>query len=58
MDKNRMTTREVAEYSGYACGSLHVFRTWGTGPKYYKERNRVYYRKEDVDAWLKTRGVK
>lgn len=56
MTKDIMTPQETAEYMGYSAGSLAVMRVYNQGPKYFKERRYVYYRKADVDAWLKLKG--
>ena len=41
----------AAKYLGIATGTLSRWACEGKGPKYIK-RGRVWYRKEDLDAWL------
>lgn len=47
----RMDRRSAAAYLGYSVNTLANYATNGTGPKFIK-RGRVWYRKEELDAWL------
>jgi hypothetical protein len=47
----RMDTRNTATYTGFAEKTLAMKRCDGTGPRFVK-RGRVFYFKDDVDAWL------
>ena len=47
----RMDTRSAAGYLGVAEKTLAMWRCQGTGPRFIK-RGRVFYFKEDLDAWL------
>ncbi|MEI2415488.1 helix-turn-helix domain-containing protein [Orrella sp. JC864] len=47
----RMDRANAARYLGRAKGTLAAWAIQGKGPKYIK-RGRVWYRKEDLDAWL------
>lgn len=46
-----MDRKNAGVYIGRSAGTLARWATEGTGPKYIK-RGRVWYRKEDLDAWL------
>lgn len=48
----RMDTRNAAAYLGLAVKTLTMMRCYGTGPKFVK-RGRVFYYREDLDAWLR-----
>ena len=47
----RMDTRSAAGYLGVAEKTLAMWRCQGVGPRFIK-RGRVFYYKEDLDAWL------
>lgn len=47
----RMDTKNAASYLGLAVKTLAMMRCAGTGPEWIK-RGKVFYFKEDVDAWL------
>ena len=51
----RMTTNNAATYLGLSEKTLAMFRSNGTGPKFIK-KGRVFYFKEDLDAWLNEGG--
>jgi hypothetical protein len=48
----RMNRRNAAAYLGYAPKTLAQYASQGMGPKFIK-RGRVWYFKEDLDAWLR-----
>jgi hypothetical protein len=48
-----MSTQQLVEYSGYAKSTLEKLRCYGGGPRFYKRRGKVYYRRLDVDRWMK-----
>lgn len=48
----RLDTENAAIYVGLAQKTLAMLRTAGGGPKFVK-RGRVFYYKEDLDAWLR-----
>lgn len=54
MTATYMTTTEAAEYLRLSTGTLENYRVKGTGPAYHQRsrKSRVYYRREDLDAWL------
>lgn len=52
----RMDTSNTAGYMGYALKTLAMMRSKGTGPKYVK-RGKVFYYREDVDAWMSAAKV-
>jgi len=47
----RLDTKNASVYLGSAPKTLAMHRSNGTGPKYVK-RGRVFYFKDDLDAWL------
>ena len=51
----RMTTEGAALYTGLSAKTLAMMRCQGMGPKFIK-RGRVFYFKEDIDAWLNEGG--
>lgn len=51
----RLDTRNAALYLGLKEKTLAMMRGSGTGPKFIK-RGRVFYFKEDLDAWLNAQG--
>ena len=50
-----LSTPKAAAYLGVSAQTLYRWRTAGTGPAYYRNpvNQRIYYRKEDLDAWLR-----
>ena len=51
----RMDTANAALYLGLSPKTLAMMRCQGTGPKFIK-RGRIFYFKEDLDAWLMEQG--
>lgn len=51
----RLDTKNAALYLGLKEKTLAMMRGSGTGPKFVK-RGRVFYFKEDLDAWLNAEG--
>ena len=49
----RMDTKNAATYCGLSTKTLAMWRSQGTGPKFLK-LGRVFYYREDLDAWLKS----
>jgi predicted site-specific integrase-resolvase len=47
-----MTEREVVERYGLPARTLQGWRHKGGGPRYVKPTSRVYYREEDIEAFL------
>jgi len=47
----RMDAANAAEYLGLSQKTLAMRRCQGTGPKFIK-RGRIFYFKEDLDAWI------
>jgi hypothetical protein len=52
----RMDRRNAAAYLGYAEKTLAQWASLGIGPSYIK-RGRIWYRKEELDAWTNNRLV-
>lgn len=51
----RLDTKNASRYVGLSEKTMAMMRTRGTGPRYLK-RGKVFYFKEDLDAWLNARG--
>lgn len=51
----RMDVRNASYYLGVKEKTLAMWRAGGTGPRFIK-RGRVFYYKEDLDAWLNEHG--
>lgn len=51
---DRMKVREAATYLGLSESTLNSMRCEGRGPRYVRLGNRVFYRRADLDAYLKT----
>jgi len=52
VEKQRLNTREAAQYTGIPVGTLRRFRSEGRGPIYSKPAGRAIYDKRDLDAFL------
>jgi len=50
--KTRLTVEEAAEFIGVQRAFLDRRRTDGTGPRYLKLGNRVFYDRAVLEAWL------
>lgn len=50
--KTSLTEREAAELTGIPPSSLAKMRANGVGPAYVKTEKRVYYRPQDLDAYM------
>lgn len=48
----RLNTKNAALYLGISEKTLAMYRCQGTSPKFIKKGNRVFYFKQDLDAWL------
>lgn len=56
MQSNALLTPEhAATRLGVAKQSLAKWRVSGTGPVFVKVGSRVFYRPQDLDAWVETR---
>ena len=51
----RLDTTNASLYLGLKEKTLAMMRSQGTGPKFIK-RGRIFYYKEDLDAWLNAQG--
>jgi hypothetical protein len=52
------TLHEAAEYLKREDQTLRIWRHRNIGPKSYRVGNRVYYDKEDIDAWIAVEKLK
>lgn len=48
----RMDTRAASVYTGLSLKSLAVMRCTGNGPAFVKLGKAVFYRRDDLDAWI------
>jgi len=53
--RGALTNKQAAAELGLSKTTLERWRWLKVGPKYYKVGNRVFYRPEDLQAFLKTR---
>ena len=51
----RLDTKNAAQYLGLSVKTLAMMRSRGDGPRYLK-RGRIFYFREDLDAWLGAPG--
>ncbi len=51
----RLDAKNAANYLGLKEKTLAIMRGHGTGPRFIK-RGRIFYYKEDLDAWLNAAG--
>ena len=51
----RLDVPNAAAYLGLSAKTLAMRRCDGTGPKYIK-RGRIFYFKDDLDAWIMENG--
>ncbi|MCD6047080.1 MAG: hypothetical protein K0S08_727 [Gammaproteobacteria bacterium] len=51
----RMDVKNAAQYLGLKEKTLAMMRSNGSGPQFIK-KGRVFYFKEDLDAWLNADG--
>lgn len=56
-DSNLFDTKAAADYIGHSEGTLHNWRVTGGGPAFIKPRKKVFYRREELDAWLEANGT-
>ncbi|MFV8380090.1 helix-turn-helix transcriptional regulator [Corynebacterium hindlerae] len=47
-----LTPKEVSEATRFTVPTLATWRSRGIGPKFVRIMGRVYYRRQDVEAWL------
>jgi predicted DNA-binding transcriptional regulator AlpA len=52
----RLDVKNAASYTGFSEKTLAMMRCEGSGPKYIK-RGRVFYFREDLDAWIQSGRV-
>jgi len=43
---------DAADYMGLAPSTMRAWRVRGRGPRYYKIGGRVFYKQDDLDAWI------
>lgn len=48
-----LTTREAARLIGVSPKTLERWRVLGTGPRYFRFRQTVRYRRSDVEAFIR-----
>ena len=50
--RKAVTPREAAELYGLSVGSLANLRSKKLGPRYYTRGRKIFYRVDDLEAWL------
>lgn len=50
--KDFLNTYEVAGRMGVSPATLRAWRSTGKGPRFYKFHRSVFYRADDIDAWI------
>lgn len=50
--KNFLSTAEAADMLGVSPATLHKWRATDTGPRFYKFNRSVFYKREDIEAWI------
>lgn len=53
----RFRVSEAAAYLGLSVSTLNKARCAGRGPRYVKVGGRVFYRRQDIDEYLRGRLV-
>jgi len=53
----RMKGPEAAVYLGVALSTLEKMRCRGQGPRFLRLGGRIFYRRQDLDAYLETCAV-
>ena len=51
----RMDANSAAAYVGVSYKSLAIMRCQGTGPTFCKLGKAIFYRRDDLDAWIQSR---
>jgi len=57
LQDGRMDTANAARYIGRKLKTLAQWRVTGQGPEYVK-CGRIYYFKDDIDAWLSSKRIR
>jgi predicted DNA-binding transcriptional regulator AlpA len=53
---NALDERSAARYLAVSHGTLRLWRSQGTGPRWYKAGEKlIRYRRSDLDAWIESR---
>jgi excisionase family DNA binding protein len=53
--KHFINVKEAADYLGVSKSYLDKLRLSGGGPVFHKLGSRVFYRKDDLTAWVRSR---
>ena len=51
-EKGFLSTAEAAEMLGIRPTTLHKWRATDMGPRFYKFNRSVFYKVEDLEAWI------
>lgn len=51
-EKGFLNTFEAAEMLGVRPATVRTWRSLGKGPRFYKFNRAVFYKAEDLEAWL------
>jgi predicted DNA-binding transcriptional regulator AlpA len=53
----RLDRCNAAAYTGFSVKTLAMHASAGTGPRFQKIGGRVFYRRDELDAWLSSFAV-
>lgn len=56
LERGLLTPTEAAEYIGTSEGTLRWQRCRGGGPAYHKDGGRYFYLRDELDAYLASKG--
>lgn len=51
--KGFLTTKEVAAKLGLSPQTIRMWRWDGTGPRYYRFHRSIFYKADDIEAWIR-----
>ena len=55
-ERGFLSDRQAAERINMSTFTLNQWRHHGRGPRYYKLAGAIYYRADDVDAWIEAQA--
>jgi predicted DNA-binding transcriptional regulator AlpA len=54
--QNTLNEREAGRYLGVSAAVLRLWRSKGTGPRYFAAGEKlIRYRRSDLDSWIESR---
>lgn len=52
MNRNILSTQQVADMTGLSPNTFRAWRSQGKGPRWFKLGQRCFYMREDIEAWI------